>query len=52
MIVEAAGGSETRVNICVMDVENCGLLSVSDEMVQFAVVPAGLILLIFPCFLC
>lgn len=35
-----------------MDGEGCGLLSVSDAMVRWAVVPAGLFLLIFPCSLC
>lgn len=43
------GGSEKRDNRRLMDVEGCGLLSVSDERVWCSVVPAGLFLLIFPC---
>lgn len=37
----ATGGCEKSENMCLMDVEGCGLQSVSDEMVWGAVVPTG-----------
>lgn len=45
-------GSKNWENSCLMDIGGCELLSVSDARGRWAVVPAGLFLLIFPCSLC